>query len=363
MGLNEKNMYKQRISNRNSNLELLRIILMFMVVAHHCVTASGIQNSYDLTNNFIKTLLIQWTGMWGKTAINAFVLITGYFMCKKQMKWEKIVKIVLEIKFYDIILFALFTPKITPLAIMKRMVSISMNINHSFVGSFVVLYLFIPYINKLINVLTKNEIEHFLALQVVIYTIIGTFIGNYAVFTHLSWYIFLYSLGAYFSIYPNKWTESKKFNLFALVFLLNCAYVSVLLIDLVNLNFGTNINCYYFVSNSNKILALLVSVEVFLLFKNISIKNCKWINTISSTTFGILLIHTYNDSMNSFIWNKIFQIQNLYNFSCVWIVIKILIASLCVFIICSLIDFVRIYVFEVPLFKWFSKHEEIINSR
>ena len=24
-------------------------------------------------------------GIWGKTAINAYVLITGYFMCKSQM--------------------------------------------------------------------------------------------------------------------------------------------------------------------------------------------------------------------------------------------------------------------------------------
>ena len=61
----EENMYEQRIKNRNSNLELLRIILMFLVVAHHCVTASGIQNLYDLTNDFFKTLLIQWGGGYG----------------------------------------------------------------------------------------------------------------------------------------------------------------------------------------------------------------------------------------------------------------------------------------------------------
>lgn len=358
----EDNMYEQRIKNRNSNLELLRIVLMFLVVAHHCVTASGIQNLYDLTNDFFKTLLIQWGGIWGKTAINAYVLITGYFMCKSQMTWRKLAKLVLEIKFYDVIFFFFFTPQITLVAIVKRMASISVNINHSFVGSFVVLYMFIPYMNKLIRTLSKAEMEHFLCLQLVVYTIIGTFLGNFAVFSHLSWYVFLYFLGAYFSVYPNQWTENKKLNRVACIILVCSAYISVLVIDLVDNKLGVGVNCYYFVANSNKILALLVSVEAFLWFKNISIKKSKWINTISSTTFGILLIHTYSDSMNTFIWNDIFQIQNLFELSYVGIVIKILISSVIVFIVCSLIDYIRISAFEVPLFKWLSKHDKNVKE-
>lgn len=51
-------------------------------------------------------------GGWGKTTINAYVLITGYFMCKSQMTWRKLAKLVLEIKFYDVIFFSSSHPKL-----------------------------------------------------------------------------------------------------------------------------------------------------------------------------------------------------------------------------------------------------------
>lgn len=62
---------------RNSNLELYRIIIMLLIVAHHYVVNSGLiqlmQNS-ETTNNSIFLYLF---GMWGKTGINCFMLITA----------------------------------------------------------------------------------------------------------------------------------------------------------------------------------------------------------------------------------------------------------------------------------------------
>lgn len=64
-------------------MELYRIIIMFLIVAHHYVVNSGltalINESNELTFNSIFLLLF---GCWGKIGINCFVLITGYFMCK-----------------------------------------------------------------------------------------------------------------------------------------------------------------------------------------------------------------------------------------------------------------------------------------
>lgn len=74
---------------RNSNLELYRIIIMLLIVAHHYVVNSGLiqlmQNS-ETTNNSIFLYLF---GMWGKTGINCFMLITGYFMCKLNITIRK----------------------------------------------------------------------------------------------------------------------------------------------------------------------------------------------------------------------------------------------------------------------------------
>ena len=92
---------------RNSNLELLRIILMLLIVAHHFVVNSGITEVYDLKGSPVNTLFLELWGMWGKTAINVFVLISGYFMCTSKLTWKRFLKIVMEVKFYHIVMFSI----------------------------------------------------------------------------------------------------------------------------------------------------------------------------------------------------------------------------------------------------------------
>lgn len=73
---------KQNNNQRESNLELFRIIAMFFIVAHHYVVNSGLtsSNSPLITNPFcVKSIFYFCFGAWGKTGINCFVLITGFF--------------------------------------------------------------------------------------------------------------------------------------------------------------------------------------------------------------------------------------------------------------------------------------------
>lgn len=93
---------------RNSNLELFRIITMLVIVAHHYVVNSGIEpiiwDNYPST----KSLFLLLFGCGGKTGINCFVLITGYFMCSSQITLRKFLKLLLEIEFYNILFGAVF---------------------------------------------------------------------------------------------------------------------------------------------------------------------------------------------------------------------------------------------------------------
>lgn len=92
---------------RRSGLELMRIILMMGIVAHHYVVNSGGVGLLDFTSiNASGIFLILW-GMWGKTCINAFVMVTGYFMCTRSISLRKFLKLFLEIKFYSITIFVI----------------------------------------------------------------------------------------------------------------------------------------------------------------------------------------------------------------------------------------------------------------
>ena len=90
---------------RNSNIELFRIISMLVIVAHHYVANSGVINEIvGITEPQLKDYFLLIWGWGGKTGINCFVLITGYFMCKSQITAEKFIKLLAEVEFYNIII-------------------------------------------------------------------------------------------------------------------------------------------------------------------------------------------------------------------------------------------------------------------
>ena len=82
-------------NKRQSNLELYRIVCMLFIIGHHYVVNSGIANTlfWDTESmSPINRIYLFSLGAWGKTAINSFVLITGYFMCNstifKKVVWS-----------------------------------------------------------------------------------------------------------------------------------------------------------------------------------------------------------------------------------------------------------------------------------
>ena len=54
------------------------------------------------------SLFCYLAGGGGKTGINCFVLITGYFMCKSDITLHKFLKLVLQVLFYNLVIAAIF---------------------------------------------------------------------------------------------------------------------------------------------------------------------------------------------------------------------------------------------------------------
>lgn len=88
------------MKERSSNLEILRIVAMLIIIAHHYVVNSGIVQLYDYSNITANMIFLQFFGFGGKMAINIFVLISSYFMCQYKLTWKKVLKLYLEVKFY-----------------------------------------------------------------------------------------------------------------------------------------------------------------------------------------------------------------------------------------------------------------------
>ena len=332
---------------RNSNIELYRIILMLAIVAHHYVVGTGGQIVFDGENWKRDFILI--FGAWGKIGINCFTLITGYYMCKSQITAKKFIKLFLEVLFYNILFFTLFVvfgyEKLS-IHSLTNCLPVS-SIKQNYTGCFLMLYLAIPFINILIRALNKKQYRNLLMLLGFVYVFFGTFRTSVlgVSMNYFSWLIVVYLIGAYLRINPLN-ISTKNWTLLAItttVLSTTSIYISDRLIS----------RPYAFVMDSNTILAVFTSVCLFMVFVNIKIPNSTIVNTIASTTFGILQIHANSETMRRWLWGDIFNLSDVYHKSLM--PLRMIGTVVVVFMICSGIDLIRQIFMEKPFINLIEK--------
>lgn len=116
--------------------------------------------------------------------------------------------------------------------------------------------------------------------------------------------------------------------------------VSVLCVVYCDSHFGKQTPPYKYVSPSG-ICAVLTSVSSFMFFKDLKIKNNKFINMIAASTFGVLLIHDNCAIMRQWLWQELVDVKAIYSLTILSAILQMLSVVLAVFIICILLDMLR----------------------
>lgn len=347
-------------ATRNSNIELLRIIAMLAIIAHHFVVNSGVLDVMIPNIRDCRTTYLLLFGMWGKTGINCFVLITGWFMCEKSISLRKYLKLILEIWFYNIVInliFCLTEYDGCSLRVLLRSLWPFWSVNNDFVSCYLLFYLFIPFLNILVHNMNKKQHILLLSLCIGVYSILGSIPLFGVNINYISWFIILYFIASFIKIYPHDLFNEKRFWGRATLISILLAFSSVVILEysdvLARYIDNTNLRYYYFVSDSNKILALAVSVSVFMWFKNINIPNSSFINRVAASTFGVLLIHANSDHMRKWLWKDVVDTVGQYDATCSHLIFTSILSILAIFIICVLIDQLRVWLIERPVLQWY----------
>ena len=145
--------------NRNSNLEIYRIICMFLIVVHH-YALHGFSN-LNLDFSFNKIILDILT-LGGKIGLSGFILISGYFMINSKFTFTKFLKILGQVLFYSITFLTLFATILEPVRpigmnqILKSILPITFSA-YWFITNYILLMILSPFINKLVFSLSKNR--------------------------------------------------------------------------------------------------------------------------------------------------------------------------------------------------------------
>lgn len=115
---------------------------------------------------------------------------------------------------------------------------------------------------------------------------------------------------------------------------------------------------YFWVADSNKILAYLCAVSAFMFFRGLNIGHNKIINALGGSTFGVLLIHANSDAMRQWLWNDILDCAGAYKEGA-FLLVHVVASVGGIFLICACIDMLRIRFIEKPLLKIYDKRIEV----
>lgn len=351
---------------RTSNLELFRIITMFMIVMHHYVVNSGLMymDGTIYSNPMsCKSLILLILGAWGKIGINCFVFITGYFMCKSRITPKKFVKLLFEIEFYKIVFFLIFVLSgyevFSVKGALKAILPIT-SVTSDFSSCYLIFYLCIPFINILVH--SMKEIQHIslIVLMSFIYVFFGTIPLFHISMNYVSWFMVLYLISSYIRLYPRKLFENTKFWGIMSAISIFLSICSVIVCVWLGEKIGRYL-AYQFVSDSNTFLALFTGLSAFMFFKNLKIQQSNFINTVAASTFGVLLIHANSDTMRQWLWKD--TLNNVGAFKTNMSIIHAVISVCSIYIICTIIDYLRIRFIEKPFFKLWDKHWEMFARK
>ncbi len=346
---------------RESNIELFRIFLMLMIIAHHYVVNSGIEGLYDFNRVSGNQVFLELWGWGGKVGVNCFLLVTGYFMCQKDFTWRKFLKLYLEVKFYKLAIALIFVlagrQALTAGYCFNTVFSVAVLMGTTFSATFIALFLLVPFINRLIRALDGRSHAWLIVALLAFYALIGTFFNRH--FSgDIGWFVAVYLIGAYIRLYSTPRMDSLRHTASWAALALILSFGSVMLITLCPQLTG-RMNVYYFLSDSNRIMAIVSAVALFLMFKNINMGHNRVVNLAATATFGVLLIHTHSD-LRTWLWDDVLAVKAQFTSNLLWL--HAIASCVGIYLVCVVIDLLRQRFLEQPLFNWLDTRFPSLNN-
>lgn len=328
------------VTHRQPNIELLRVISMFMVLLGHYYVISGFSDIDIISFNWIG---MQFLGAWSKVAVDIFVIITGYFLVNQTFRWKKVLKLLSCTYFWGIIVlllgFALGLSIKTDYIYKSLFPLTPLN---WFARSYLLLYISIPLFNKIINSVSKARLgQIIIALTTIFYTVptlISTFISGGGYLTSYFTFGIMYMIGAYIRKYGDA--KLDKISIYAGIVSIILILASILWND-IHMHEGLYI--MYLAHKGNSVVGLLAAIGIFTIFKNIKISYNPFINTVASTTFAVYLIHN-NPIISNWLWNSMVSSKDY--FESPFFLLHMLGVTLLIFAVCSILEWLRLKAFD-----------------
>lgn len=278
---------------RNSSIELLRLVAIFGVITlHYCLEKA----SMSVTPNTVNSYFINFLIVLFSCSVDVFILISGFFLCDSyKRKMSKVLGLIIEALIINTTKYLIELSLNGQPFIFKDFFFWSVSINY-FIILYSVLYILSPYLNLLLSKLKTKQLDAFVATTFIIFSLLTTLVDILAYFNIVSPAIspigvfgsgqgctivnfcLLYLLGAYIRIRDIKISSAVSLGLFFL-----SVIIAYLPFGICNMNL---------LSNYNSPLVIFASIFIFLVFNNFKF-NSAFINEISKGSFTTFLTHSF----------------------------------------------------------------------
>lgn len=277
---------------RQSGIELLRIIAMAMVVMVHTDFWALGEPTRNLCDTAMPKAAMQYfIESFAIVCVNCFVFISGWFAIKASVKG--FFNLIFQIVFYNLLIYGIFLVAGLIDFDIRGFVSHCNFFVHWFIVSYVALYVVSPILNAFIDHTDKRRAMVTVIGFVLLDVLLGwgvdylQFAGGYS----LLHFMVIYLIARYIKVHGGKWfTFKREWDL--LIYLLISLSVPIAVVL-----------CYYFVPSIwrhsgrlflyNSPLVIISSVYFSLFFTKLNFHS-RVVNLVGASCFAVFLIHTDN---------------------------------------------------------------------
>lgn len=350
-------------TERNSNVELLRILLMIFVILLHFnnkKTGGAFNLVYD---NSVEKFILYFLESFGICAVNCFMIILGYFLAyNKKVKLGKALDLVLIVIFYRVFDYIISVFLGFEMFSVKSFCFRFVPVNY-FAVFYIVTYIFSPFLVKLFDSISEKNQCYFVFVVVVIFVIWPSVIdlgmnlisglqlegvstisisGNMRGYTIVQFFV---------DIIIGMYLRRKKINPKSWILLVT--YLGPVLI----MTFG--ISRFPSLYDYCSIFTFISAISLFLLFNKLNFQS-KVVNFISKSVFAIFCIHTL--PVANILWRKYFitpeHISSGTGKMFIWTIISVAV----MFTACLCLDIIVRYTFGFLKNKFCSKCPVILDT-
>lgn len=187
---------------RDYGIDLLKMVAMMMIVAHH-ILSGGVEAKLSETG-VGGHYFLQVFHCFCYCAVDCFVMATGYIMCRHVFKYVRIFKLWRQVVGYSLVL-AVIAWIVLPAGSVgwRDWAGAAMPITFNrywFFTEYVALFFSIPFLNKMLGVLTNRERNVLMASGLGLLSVLPFFAGSDLFIVKWGysyiWFLYLYLLGA-----------------------------------------------------------------------------------------------------------------------------------------------------------------------